>query len=143
MKKLLSIIFLYLLLSFSLVIANFTNLIPKPSLQENQCVILAKFMNNVISKNTVIRKEIVNIGIADYTFHSVANCLSQKLQQADERIVINGILSRGYMHKGILIDYFVFIEEFSKFVSKAVISMYKKADNLDKPGSACVVLWIF
>ena len=113
--RLIPLVLLYLKLSESV-----TKLDPVIEIvSHNQCIKIASFLKNVFANNNVTQNGIINVAIADYSLEMDTNCIIRELQDADYRVLIRGITGKGHMFLGTtLIDYFIFIEEFSKTVSK-------------------------
>jgi len=94
------------------------------TVRHNQCIKVASFLKNVFASNNVTQDGIVNVAIADYSLEIWdTNCIIQKLQDADDRIVFYGATDRRHIHSGITADYYVFFEEFSENVSTYLIPL--------------------
>lgn len=86
-------------------------------IETTQCEKVVNFLKNVIKLNKVFRDRTVNIAVADYSRQLDTNCILRKLQEQDDRIVID-IFTRIKFRFWILEpDYLILIEDYTDNVS--------------------------
>lgn len=107
--------FVYLQLCGSL---KSKELIPTQSLIEStQCEKVVDFLKNVLRQNKVFRDKTVNIAVADYSTQLDTSCMMGKLQEQDDRIVIDRFTRIKYRYRTLEPDYLILIEDYTDNVS--------------------------
>ncbi|CAG9803202.1 unnamed protein product [Chironomus riparius] len=108
------LIYVYVQLCDSQINVNSKELLPVQSIVEaTQCEKMVNFLNNVFRHNNVFRYKTVNIAIADYSKQLDTSCLTRKLQEQDDRIVIDRFTRIKFRYQTLDPDYFILIEDYT------------------------------